>query len=121
MEWRKKTLNDNEELRKKIIDSYDSQLKDIFTEDEILAILDALKPQSPLTLLGSGATWSGGVLNTNYPKGSDPITLYNNDNDMFKTHPEQDPLYALKPDYKGVTITSTANSATNTVMEQCEN
>ena len=116
-------MNDNEELRKKIIDSYDSQLKDIFTEDEILAILDALKPQSPspLTLLGSVATWSGGVLNTNYPKGSDPITLYNNDNDMFKVHPEQDPLYALKPDYKGVTSTSTANSATNTVMEQCEN
>lgn len=38
-----KTLTDNEELRKKIIDSYDSRLKDIFTEDEILAILDALK------------------------------------------------------------------------------
>ena len=105
-------MNDNEELRKKIIDSYDSQLKDIFTEDEILAILDALKPQSPLTLLGSGATWSGGVLNTNYPKGSDPITLYNND--MFKVHPDQ-------PDYKGITITSTANNATNTATEHCEN
>ena len=26
---------DNEELRKKIIDSYDRQLKNIFTEDEI--------------------------------------------------------------------------------------
>lgn len=38
-----KTLTNNEELRKKIIDSYDSQLKDIFTEGEILAILDALK------------------------------------------------------------------------------
>ena len=111
-------MNDNEELRKKIIDSYDSQLKDIFTEDEILAILDALKPQTPFNILGSGATWSGGVLNTNYPKGSDPITLYNND--MFKVHPEQDPLYALKPDYKGTTITSTANNATNTVMEHCE-
>ena len=110
-------MNDNEELRKKIIDSYDSQLKDIFTEDEILAILDALKPQSPspLTLLGSGATWSGGVLNTNYPKGSDPITLYNSDNDMFKIHPDQEPLYT------GVTITSTANSATNTATEHCEN
>lgn len=34
----------NEELRKKIIDFYDSKLKDIFTEDEVLAILDALKP-----------------------------------------------------------------------------
>lgn len=112
-------MNDNEELRKKIIDSYDSQLKDIFTEDEVLAILDALKPQSPNTLLGTGINWPSAVLNTNYPKGSDPITLYNND--MFKVHPEQDPLYALKPDYKGVTITSTANNATNTVMEQCEN
>jgi hypothetical protein len=70
-------LIDNEELRKKIIDSYDSQLKNIFTEEEVLAILDALKPQSPLTLLGSGATWSGGVLSSNYPK-SDPIALYNN-------------------------------------------
>jgi hypothetical protein len=69
-------LIDNEELRKKIIDSYDSQLKNIFTEEEVLAILDALKPQSPLTLLGSGATWSGGVLSSNYP--SDPIALYNN-------------------------------------------
>ena len=38
-----KTLTDNEELRKKIIDSYDSRLKDIFTEEEILVILDALK------------------------------------------------------------------------------
>ena len=38
-----KILTDNEELRKKIIDSYDSRLKNIFTEDEILAILDALK------------------------------------------------------------------------------
>ena len=113
-------MNDNEELRKKIIDSYDSQLKDIFTEDEILAILDALKPQSPSPLLGTGINWPSAVLNTNYPKGSDPITLYN-DSDMFKVHPEQDPLYALKPDYKGVTITSTANSATNTAMEQCEN
>lgn len=71
--------------------THDSQLKDIFTEDEILAILDALKPQSAINLLGSGATWSGGLLNTNYPK-SDPITLYKNDNDMFKVHPEQDPL-----------------------------
>lgn len=110
-------MNDNEELRKKIIDSYDSQLKDIFTEDEVLAILDALKPQSP-TLLGTGINWPSVV--TNYPK-SDPITLYNNNNDMFKVHPEQDPLYALKPDYKGVTITSMSNNATNTVMEQCEN
>ena len=32
-------MNDNEELRKKIIDSYDSQLKDIFTEDEIEHLL----------------------------------------------------------------------------------
>ena len=41
LEWMEKTLTDNEELRKKIIDSYDSRLKDIFTEDEVLAILDA--------------------------------------------------------------------------------
>lgn len=48
-------MTDNEELRKKIIDSYDSQLKDIFTEDEVLAILDALKPQtSTLNVPGSG-------------------------------------------------------------------
>jgi hypothetical protein len=105
-------LNDNEELRKKIIDSYDSQLKDIFTEDEILAILDALKPQ---TL----ATTNPGFWPTITTNANDIIHTYNND--MFKVHPEQDPLYALKPDYKGVTITSTANSATNTVMEQCEN
>ena len=57
-------MNDNEELRKKIIDSYDSQLKDIFTEDEVLAILDALKPQTPFSILGSGTTWSGGALNS---------------------------------------------------------
>lgn len=101
----------NEELRKKIIDSYDSQLKDIFSEDEVLAILDALKP-SVLTTPGYWPT-----ITTN----NDQIHVYDNDNDMFKIHPEQDPLYAIKPDYKGVTITSTANNATNTIMEQCEN
>jgi hypothetical protein len=105
-------LNDNEELRKKIIDSYDSQLKDIFTEDEILAILDALKPQI-LTTTSPGfwptiTTNAKGIIDAN-----DIIHNYNND--MFKVHPEQDPLYT------GVTITSTANNATNTVMEQCEN
>jgi hypothetical protein len=105
-------LNDNEELRKKIIDSYDSQLKDIFTEDEILAILDALKPQT-LTTTSPGfwptiTTNAKGIIDAN-----DIIHNYNND--MFKVHPEQDPLYT------GVTITSTANNATNTVMEQCEN
>ena len=111
-------MNDNEELRKKIIDSYDSQLKDIFTEDEILAILDALKPQTLTTT--SPSFWP--TITTN-AKGTidanDIIHVYNND--MFKVHPEQDPLYALKPDYKGVTITSTANSATNTATEHCEN
>jgi len=105
-------LNDNEELRKKIIDSYDSQLKDIFTEDEILAILDALKPQT-LTTTSPGfwptiTTNAKGIIDAN-----DIIHTYNND--MFKIHPEQDSLYT------GVTITSTANNATNTVMEQCEN
>lgn len=105
-------MNDNEELRKKIIDSYDSQLKDIFTEDEILTILDALRPQT-LTTTSPGfwptiTTNAKGIIDAN-----DIIHPYNND--MFKVHPEQDPLYT------GVTITSTANSATNTATEQCEN
>jgi len=105
-------LNDNEELRKKIIDSYDSQLKDIFTEDEILTILDALRPQT-LTTTSPGfwptiTTNAKGIIDAN-----DIIHPYNND--MFKVHPEQDPLYT------GVTITSTANSTTNTATEQCEN
>ena len=69
---------DNEELRKKIIDSYDSRLKDIFTEDEILAILDALK--SP--------AWT--------PSGFwQPITTNQDQirytqNSMFKAHPESE-------------------------------
>lgn len=105
-------MNDNEELRKKIIDSYDSQLKDIFTEDEILTILDALRPQT-LTTTSPGfwptiTTNAKGIIDAN-----DIIHPYNND--MFKVHPEQDPLYT------GVTITSTANSTTNTATEQCEN
>ena len=74
-----KTLTDNEELRKKIIDSYDSQLKDIFTEDEILTILDALKP-SVLTTPGYWPT-----ITTN----QDQIHVYNRDN-MFKAHPESE-------------------------------
>lgn len=104
-------MNENEELRKKIIDSYDSQLKDIFTEDEILTILDALRPQT-LTTTSPGfwptiTTNAKGIIDAN-----DIIHPYNND--MFKVHPEQDPLYT------GVTITSTANSATNTTTEHCE-
>ena len=104
-------MNDNEELRKKIIDSYDSQLKDIFTEDEILIILDALRPQTLTPTSPSFwptiTTNAKGIIDAN-----DIIHPYNND--MFKVHPEQDPLYT------GVTITSTANSATNTAMEHCE-
>lgn len=77
-------MNDNEELRKKIIDSYDSDLKDIFTEDEILAILDALKPQALTT--ASPSFWP--TITTN-AKGTidanDMIHVYNND--MFKVHP----------------------------------
>lgn len=78
LEWTEKTLTDNEELRKKIIDSYDSRLKDIFTEDEILAILDALK--SP--------AWT--------PSGFwQPITANQDQirytqNNMFKAHPESE-------------------------------
>lgn len=74
-----KTLTDNEELRKKIIDSYDSRLKDIFTEDEILAILDALK-QPAWT---SSGFWQ--PITTN----QDQIRVYNRDN-MFKFHPESE-------------------------------
>lgn len=92
MEWRKKTLNDNEELRKKIIDSYDSQLKDIFTEDEILAILDALKSQTLMTANPSFwptiATNAKGTIDVN-----DMTHVYNNDNNMFKRHPESEPIY----------------------------
>lgn len=74
-----KTLTNNEELRKKIIDSYDSQLKDIFTEDEILAILDALK-QPAWT---SSGFWQPVTTN------QDQIHVYNRDN-MFKAHPESE-------------------------------
>lgn len=97
-------MTDNEELRKKIIDSYDSQLKDIFTEDEVLAILDALKPQTPtLTIPGSGY-WP--TLNTN---ANDIIHTYNNvDNDMFKFHPESEPIYKVDPITSPVKITSSA-------------
>lgn len=76
-------MNDNEELRKKIIDSYDSQLKDIFTEDEILAILDALK--SP--------TWTPSGFWQPITTNQDQIHVYNNDNNMFKRHPESEPIY----------------------------
>ena len=74
-----KTLTNNEELRKKIIDSYDSQLKDIFTEDEILAILDALK--SPV--------WTPSGFWQPITTNQDQIHVYNQNN-MFKTHPESE-------------------------------
>ena len=72
------TLTDNEELRKKIIDSYDSRLKDIFTEDEILAILDALK--SP--------AWTPSGFWQPITANQDQIR-YNQSN-MFKVHPESE-------------------------------
>ena len=74
-----KTLTNNEELRKKIIDSYDSQLKDIFTEDEILAILDALKLP----------TWTSSGFRQPTTTNQDQIRVYNRDN-MFKFHPENE-------------------------------
>ena len=74
-----KILTDNEELRKKIIDSYDNQLKDIFTEDEVLAILDALK--SP--------AWTPSGFWQPITQGQ--IRVYNND--IFKFHPESEPIY----------------------------
>ena len=74
-----KILTDNEELRKKIIDSYDSRLKDIFTEDEILAILDALK--SP--------TWTSSGFWQPITTNQDQIHVYNRDN-MFKFNPENE-------------------------------
>ena len=73
-----KTLTDNEELRKKIIDSYDSRLKDIFTEDEILAILDALK--SPV--------WTPSGFWQPITANQDQIRY--NQNNMFKVHPESE-------------------------------
>lgn len=73
-----KTLTDNEELRKKIIDSYDSRLKDIFTEDEILAILDALK--SPV--------WTPSGFWQPITTNQDQIRY--NQNNMFKVHPESE-------------------------------
>ena len=73
-----KTLTDNEELRKKIIDSYDSRLKNIFTEDEILAILDALK--SP--------AWTPSGFWQPITTNQDQIR-YNQSN-MFKVHPESE-------------------------------
>ena len=72
-------MNDNEELRKKIIDSYDSQLKDIFTEDEILAILDALK----LPVWTPSGFWQP------ITTSQDQISVYNQNN-MFKAHPESE-------------------------------
>ena len=74
-----KTLTDNEELRKKIIDSYDSQLKDIFTEDEILAILDALKLPA----------WTPSDFWRPITTNQDQIHVYNRDN-MFKFNPESE-------------------------------
>lgn len=71
-------MNDNEELRKKIIDSYDSRLKDIFTEDEILAILDALK--SP--------AWTSSGFWQPITTSQDQIRY--NQNNMFKVHPESE-------------------------------
>ena len=102
---------DNEELRKKIIDSYDSQLKDIFTEDEVLAILDALKP--PTLATTSPGFWptittnSKGVIDAN-----DIIHAYNSvDNDMFKVHPESEPIYKVDPVISSAAVTD----------NQCEN
>lgn len=103
-------MTDNEELRKKIIDSYDSQLKDIFTEDEVLAILDALRPPAS-TPLNTGL-WPSAVLNTN-----EIIHPYNHsDNDMFKYHPESEPIYKVDP----ISISSATSSAMNT-DDKCEN
>lgn len=95
----------NEELRKKIIDSYDSQLKDIFTEDEILAILDALKAPT----LATTGFWPS--ISTNAKDVLDPngIHIYN-DNDMFRVHPESEPIYRVNP--------VLSNSVTD---NQCEN
>lgn len=73
-------MTNNEELRKKIIDSYDSQLKDIFTEDEILAILDALKIPAWTTTSNFYPTITS---------NQDQIHVYNRDN-MFKFHPESE-------------------------------
>lgn len=96
---------DNEELRKKIIDSYDSQLKDIFTEDEVLAILDALKPQ---TL----ATTNPGFWPTLTTNANDIIHAYNSvANDMFKLHPESEPIYKVDPVISSAAVTD----------NQCEN
>jgi len=98
-------LIDNEELRKKIIDSYDSQLKDIFTEDEVLAILDALKPQ---TL----ATTNPGFWPTLTTNANDIIHAYNSvANDMFKLHPESEPIYKVDPVISSAAVTD----------NQCEN
>lgn len=96
---------DNEELRKKIIDSYDSQLKDIFTEDEVLAILDALKP--PALATSNPGFWP--TINTN---ANEIIHAYNNvDNDMFKFHPESEPIYKVDPVISSAAVTD----------NQCEN
>ena len=73
-----KILTDNEELRKKIIDSYDSQLKDIFTEDEILTILDALK----LPAWTPSGFWQ--------PITTNQDQIRYNQNNMFKVHPESE-------------------------------
>lgn len=78
LEWMEKTLTDNEELRKKIIDSYDSQLKDIFTEDEILTILDALK----LPAWTPSGFWQ--------PITTNQDQIRYNQNNMFKAHPESE-------------------------------
>lgn len=95
-------MNDNEELRKKIIDSYDSQLKNIFTEDEILAILDALKP-SVLTTPGYWPT-----LTTNAKGVIDANDIHLYDTDMFKFHPESEPIYN-----KSNTVISSTATADN--------
>lgn len=78
LEWMEKTLTDNEELRKKIIDSYDSQLKDIFTEDEILTILDALK----LPAWTPSGFWQ--------PITANQDQIRYNQSNMFKVHPESE-------------------------------
>lgn len=71
-------MTDNEELRKKIIDSYESQLKDIFTEDEILVILDALK----LPAWTPSGFWQ--------PITTNQDQIRYNQNNMFKAHPESE-------------------------------
>ncbi len=72
----------NEELRKRILGSIDFLLER-FTEDEILAILDALKE----------------------PENNKGTPVYD-PNEMFKIHP--DSIMYNRPIDNGITITSSA-------------